>query len=129
MGNLIQDKNGNLEKVSSLQVLNDVLEKINDDPYPGFYQPIKLTEGFLLTFGFEKRGVEWCLSKSIIDFYYGNEDKSSDVDAYISIDVNEGSHGAEPLLHILYVHQLQNLYYALIGEELELPAEHFDSEE
>lgn len=78
------------------------------DQFKGFIpslQPIPLTEEWLVKFGFEKkRG--WDDSP----FY-----KKNDVDIYI---VSDKSFTNELDVPIKHVHQLQNLYYALTGEEL-----------
>jgi hypothetical protein len=66
------------------------------------YQPILLTEERLLKFGFEKKGTNaifWTLNN--VDVWELNGGFANDLD-----------------LPIQYVHQLQNLYFALTGEEL-----------
>jgi hypothetical protein len=72
-----------------------------------FWTPITLTEERLLRFGFE--------SNSYQDRYENN---------VIHIECNK-TRGftelwIERMPHIKYVHQLQNLYFALTGQELEL---------
>ena len=67
-------------------------------------EPIPLTEDWLLKFGFEKKYNEYYLGDIIIceeinDFKFG-------YDFY------------EDILELKHVHQLQNLYHALTGEEL-----------
>jgi len=74
-------------------------------------QPIPLTEEWLLKFGFEKLNrdvpayesnnliMEWLFERWTGRLYY---------DAYTSIQIIQVNH----------VHQLQNLYFALTGEEL-----------
>jgi hypothetical protein len=70
--------------------------------------PVMLAEEWLLKFGFEitTKGIDgfemWFYSKN-------------DVDIYVTSD---GCFENELDLPIKYVHQLQNLYYALTGEEL-----------
>jgi hypothetical protein len=71
-----------------------------------FIEPIPLTEEWLIKFGFKK-------------VYYGWEKGSFEVesrgDIYLySINCNEYTDG----MPFKYVHQLQNLYFALTGEEL-----------
>lgn len=67
-------------------------------------QPIPLTEDWLLNFGFEDKMGEWhnkiCLEKSNNEIYYS---------AGMGVRLSET---------IKYVHQLQNLFFALSGEEL-----------
>lgn len=69
-------------------------------------QPIPLTEQWLLKFGFESSRCKfwWNLGKFLLknrNTYFG----------FI---------GSEIIAKIEYVHQLQNLYFALTGEELEI---------
>ncbi len=69
-------------------------------------EPIPLTEEWLLKFGFEKT-------------WYGVEDalielQKTEKGYILSINCNEYTEGKE----FYYVHQLQNLYFALTGEEL-----------
>jgi hypothetical protein len=74
-----------------------------------YVQPIPLTEEWLLRFG------------SVID----REDDSYVFKSGFYISVNDKSEailffGGNELCEFNYVHQLQNLYYALTGEELKL---------
>ena len=76
------------------------------------FTPIPLTEEWLLKFGFEEK------SKSK-NFYLGNFrfhiSKPVNYDGFIFCD------GYDVITdRIKYVHQLQNLYFALTGEELVL---------
>lgn len=72
--------------------------------------PIKLTEERLIKFGFEKRK-DSC-------FKFGGYEHT------ISLHKNADKYRVEivtqSIAYIEYVHQLQNLYFALTGEELEL---------
>lgn len=80
-------------------------------------KPIPLTEEWFLKFGFEKEQVcapgiaEW-------DEFYLNKVTIS------AIGVNMTGYkfggGDTPLVDVRYVHQLQNLYFALTGTELEI---------
>lgn len=77
--------------------------------------PIPLTEQWLLDFGFQIDGV-WCYldfePRMQIRFYGGNSAECDIVQYGKFIAFKNG--------HIKYVHQLQNLFYALAGQELEL---------
>jgi hypothetical protein len=72
-------------------------------------KPIPLTEEWLLNFGFEKdeRNEYWfwknCISVSVL--------------GYIEL-LSFNKQSFKTNLKLDYVHQLQNLYFALIGEEL-----------
>jgi hypothetical protein len=77
-----------------------------------FFRPIPLTEEWLLKFGFE------------VDDHLMNPDDWPYVD-YIKNEVRISEpnysfafYGRDNELEIKYVHQLQNLYFALTGEEL-----------
>jgi len=76
------------------------------------YKPIPLTEEWLLKFGFEKRDGE---VPENIDFVFKGFwiEQQTDVDDFICLNT-------EPFVSVKYVHQLQNLYFALTGEELTL---------
>ena len=70
------------------------------------YQPIPLTEEWLLRFGFEKKGMNrtrWTFWK--IDLVEDEKGIYSFDESRIYIDIK-------------YVHQLQNLYFALTNEEI-----------
>lgn len=75
------------------------------------FEPIPLTEEWLLKFGFEKRGVNrtrWTFWK--IDLVEDEKGIYSFDESRIYIDIK-------------YVHQLQNIYFALTGEELTFKSE------
>lgn len=74
------------------------------------FEPIPLTEGWLLDFGFDKIN-EYCFGndKLIIESLMVNKHSCR-----YRINPNESVRIVE--LH--YVHQLQNLYFALTGKEL-----------
>lgn len=88
-------------------IIHDVLHN------KGTYNAIPLTEEWLLKFGFKKKGEWMCIDfnpRMGIRFYNGNSaecDITQD-DKYIAFKAG----------HIKYVHQLQNLYFALTGTEL-----------
>jgi hypothetical protein len=82
------------------------------------YEPIPITEEWLLKFGFKKAYNEWilhpCFEVKIIIYnesvYNGVMFYTRTIHAdYAPIYCNN---------HINYIHQLQNLYHALTGEEL-----------
>ena len=85
-------------KTGDLVEITCICDDAND------FEPIPLTEEWLLKFGFEKTGSFY--SKNNLEFYVnGNSDVRFHMDDYRHIVLN-------------YVHQLQNLYFALTGEEL-----------
>ena len=80
--------------------------------------PIPLTEERLLKFGFNESEV----CKGLYDIKNGNVTISISMDDTIVIDIsiyNTNITGASiDISNHKYVHQLQNLYFALTGEEL-----------
>jgi hypothetical protein len=87
--------------------------KLNNNSFfelPEKYNPIELTEEWLLRMGFEKRGLY---------YHFPNHD----IFKLQQYKLNKAfwlRHSSESLdcVRINYVHQLQNLYFALTGEEL-----------
>lgn len=80
------------------------------------FEPIPLTEEWLLKFGFEKKSYKNKYPKdrfiiSDIDLYYT---KQESFEGYVL------SYDKTIIRGINYVYQLQNLYFALTGEELTL---------
>jgi hypothetical protein len=73
-----------------------------------YYQPIPLTEEWLLNFGFEKE----------LDLFY-RKNKSSMIEIIFFDNGFLVANQSFCLNHIKHVHQLQNLYFALTGTELE----------
>ena len=94
------------------QVSLDDLQSISD--FPQDYDPIPITEEWLLKFGYECFNGRSLYSKGDddlhIDFEYGSAQfRDSTSDGYNHVGIA-----------ITYVHQLQNLYFALTGKELEI---------
>jgi hypothetical protein len=79
------------------------------------FKPIPLTEEWLLKFGFEetdpKTFMDGLYSRKKGDGFYINKETMS----YCTFDY-EGT--IDDIIKIEYVHQLQNLYFAVTGEEL-----------
>ena len=73
--------------------------------------PVKPTEQFLLNLGFEKdfEG-DFMMQWRGVTFYYRLSDFSFRRDFNVKTKLN--------VIPIEYIHQLQNLYFALTGEEL-----------
>lgn len=91
-------------------------------------EPIPLTEDWLLRFGFEKDGeceheyTEYYYSKSVI---IGQSNHSERIRIILPSNHCEIGDTMDDMMYLLnisidYVHQLQNLYYCLTGEELKL---------
>lgn len=97
IGNLVQTNFKKEKEITDIKLI-DFKEN-----FFRLYDPIQLTEEWLLKFGFEKTENGYFVKDGIIlypirDLYFrGN--------LFIKADIK-------------YVHQIQNLYFALIGEEL-----------
>ena len=97
---------------SHLYIVNSVVMKQVEEGFVQ-YQPIPLTEEWLLKFGFEKQGHVKFMGEAYQRFVLGrNGIYSINKIAYI-YEVND-----HDLCEIKYIHQLQNLHFALTGEEL-----------
>jgi len=111
IGNLVNDQNGNLLKVIGLTTESKSLYVVDRSKFPlpkGWKdEPIPLTEEWLKRFGFEN-------TSSFGTEYY---DKGK-----LVICQEDGLDYIEDLtnVNIKHVHQLQNLYHALTGEELKI---------
>ena len=84
-----------------------MLENYKNHPLP--FKPIPLTEEWLLKFGFLK-----CDNGSFYISFWGRD--------YYYNDCTLTMRGVNIQSKIEYVHQLQNLYFALTNEELTLKA-------
>lgn len=82
---------------------------INDIFYGKIYEPLPLTEEWLIKFGFKKPAHSWNG-----DIFHLTEWDEFPLNWAVAMDKN----GAILVLKLKYVHQLQNLYFALTGEEL-----------
>jgi hypothetical protein len=109
IGNLIMWE-GNHHKISSINSNGFVsITKKNLEPSRFLIQktkPIKLTEEWLVKFGFE---IDWIISHK--DEYFNLFQESENY--YYSADMHHYTS-----VKMMHVHQLQNLYFALTGEEL-----------
>lgn len=105
-------------KVQELRIGNYVLKEgeeivitsftfynIEKDEYS--YEPIQLTEEWLLKFGFERR--PWGLIINGLLF----RDNIKNPCEVLTLEIGNGFR-----TEVKHVHQLQNLYFALTGEEL-----------
>ncbi len=71
-----------------------------------FIKPIELTEDVLLKCGFEKADDEWSVADFCMQIFQG----------WLHYSAGEGVKLSEK---ITTLHQLQNIYYAITGKELE----------
>ena len=84
-----------------------LIEEIRELNYHDCFVPIPLTEEWLLKFGF--------INDKVLEFYRNDFTDSTIIIDYNFICLLGYSH-----VKLKYVHQLQNLYFALTGEELQI---------
>lgn len=121
IGNLVRN-NLNGEILKTCDVLCDGIntDKIEGLNY-GFIEPIPLTEEWLLKFGFQLRdGFSNTFKLNVEKHQYDcSEITYSEKEGLLRFS-NGKEKGTTLIPHIKYVHQLQNLYFALTGEELSI---------
>jgi len=99
IGNYIE-VNGEIRQVTSgIIVTIDTISKPDTKPIP-------LTEEWLLKFGFDEKGIGY--AKGFIYLWHYDDG------IFLELVSDSNSHNTP----LKYVHQLQNLYFALTGEEL-----------
>jgi hypothetical protein len=121
IGNIIQDFAGNFFEFKLQDFCNIENFKIDVDEY---CKPIIITEEILLNFGFEECKDYYFCGKSM--FFYDINKSLENSEFYICFNENnkiclssmENDDTVSKSLNIKYVHQLQNLYFALTGQEL-----------
>jgi len=111
IGNWVEQPNDGVTRVTA--ILNDLQIKTETGYIDKYCRPIPLTEEWLVKFGFDQNNVDiekydckWYKFSFTLDYW--NAQKFF-VYGYIG--------GNKTIKH---VHQLQNLYFALTGEELEI---------
>jgi len=112
IGNLLQGQTRyvTIREIISLNCVR-IFESTSSFTYGTCLKPIELTKELLLYFGFTSNDYEdeFTLNQIMLDCEY------TDTNTYnLSID------NAKMRIDIKYVHQLQNLFFALYGEELEM---------
>jgi hypothetical protein len=112
IGNLVNYIDGGLFKVIGIHEFGLDVEDDIETTYMEFenFEPIPLTEEWLLKFGFEIKKGEWSAATHKIntEFIINNAHKMWMFTPIWCLDYAS----------IQYVHQLQNLYFALTNEEL-----------
>jgi hypothetical protein len=119
-------------KTNELRIGNWFIEKGNVKQFDGdFYHllgctPIPLTTNWLEKFGFEKnKDKRWMRGKSRYTIFYSEYYATGEDNCMWRIEYHDTDYGRNEYKDcnqwgdvIKYVHQLQNLYFALTGEEL-----------
>ena len=121
IGNLVYDRSGKLLRIDWWENINKVCMDMNIcgtqvhplTEYPEFCKPIPLTKEWLLKFGWGRSDEhELCDNSNDIIFVYDWHFKR------FEIQIDTEFNGFEYEVDIKYIHQLQNLYFALTGKEL-----------
>jgi len=110
IGNWVKISHPDIDKfVYNEMVVIDFVQMV-DKKNKYIYDPIPITEEILIKAGFKSIGDEYLFDNDII--YYLNE---------FSWNMGDISYnGSDDWFKCEYVHDLQNFYFALTGEELEL---------
>jgi len=108
---------GKFHQITAKEILD-----FYDDPQDDYYQPIPLTEEWLLKFRYRKTsptkiGCRYDCGHGIVRVIKYNE-RIRQYRNWSNVDRLNGFSWGKT--RIDYVHQLQNLYFALTGEELTL---------
>jgi hypothetical protein len=106
IGNWVDQPNEGVAKVTS--ILNNLQIRTETGYVDKYCKPIPLTEEWLLKFGFKWKN--FAFRDGTFTVRYQKE-----FYVYLSVE------GVRPIqIKLDYVHQLQNLYFALTGEELDI---------
>jgi len=101
---------GNIIEIGITHLMNfSFWERNEQELHPTRWEPIPLTEEWLLKFGFVKE----------LDSFY-RKNKSSMIEVCFYDNGSIVASQSVCLSYIKYVHNIQNLYFALTGEELTL---------
>jgi hypothetical protein len=119
IGNLLNHNNGSMvgSFIMGLIHLEDI---VKDNSHASEYEPILLTEEWLLKFGFEKTNIKmsgcnvWQKGKYRVLKSYLNDDNS------YSLCIDGITPPTWAIAKFEYVHQFQNIYFALEKQELEI---------
>jgi hypothetical protein len=114
IGNLVNYNEGGIFKVIGIHEFGIDCEDEIETTYMEYenFKPIPLTEEWLLKFGFEERMFGWWSDV----LFLRTENRNGYFYDWQKTNQTTGT-------YIEYVHQLQNLYFALTGEELTFKSE------
>ena len=108
IGNLINDKVTSVKGQVSWEILRIIEDKENHT-----YEPIPLTEEWLVKFGLTS-----VTNHGTLFTNYWNKECDCSVDIVNNEVFEYRLNGRKRTLSLMYVHQLQNLYFALTNKEL-----------
>jgi len=133
-GNLIYTPDGVIDSVTDIAMDGCVMTLLFGQMYD--LEPISLTEEWLIKFGFENWGKGGLYSNEYETYdrfvLHNVLDGTSNFEVHYILSTYGNTHHKQFIIssdeddriswgvEIKYVHQLQNLYFALTGEELEL---------
>lgn len=129
IGNLILDIDGNIGKVTHISETSIKVDNANIGFSDLSLKPIPITEEWLLRFGFEKNDNGFTFIKYIRKMKIGLPPNERIIGAghrflftfRTNVDqIKANGISVKMEKRIQYIHQLQNLYFALTGEELKL---------
>lgn len=117
IGNLIyQDSHiSEVIALSDIGIVSEIIEKSAQTTNSARKAPIPINEDWLIRFGFEPEYEDFIF----LDQETGIELEASWSSRLVSTGEKRGWHIVN-YSHVKHVHELQNLYFALTGEELEL---------
>lgn len=119
IGNIISPLGKGITSVEGFCIWDNLIQSSNfTERDIKDFEPIQLTEEWLLKFGFEP--VELNVDKT---YFIDNGRKCLEIDLSSCTVLYQSNIGIKYIdlnIDLEYVHQLQNLYFALTGEELEL---------
>ncbi len=114
IGNLLYDRNGKLCRVEQLG-RESVEAPVTRGAITGLPNSlIPITEEWLLRFGFENRKGDGFKAPTNTEHWYFSTRSGFIPNAFKNSIESDGYKG------VYYIHQLQNLYFTLTGEELKL---------
>ena len=120
-----------VDEITIVEIADIVWLQQNNYEFNKYHKPIPLTKEWLLKFGFWRWRAgsrSWIINESVLDkigttthrFYLATSSKKYAVKTGYYYEARTGYYPSTFLRYIKYVHQLQNLYFALTGEELEI---------
>ena len=116
IGNLVKDSIGVIEiSITGESYFEKPIYDFGKIEFASIYEPILLTEKWLLKFGFEKK--ENGLFTKKLEYIYNSLKYCDDYKIWIYYN-DDNDAACNAIADLNYVHELQNLYFALTKEEL-----------
>jgi hypothetical protein len=107
------------------QITAEEILELKDNPDYNYYNPIEITEEGLLRFGFTLNKIDnyYFIQNSdgyIHSIKYFEKDEFLDEDSGWAYFIDDSDAACHRLCMINYIHELQNLYFAINKTELEV---------